>query len=239
MNNEKAFSFVLYQALCGIFCTIVLVSNIISAKMVPLPFFHVIVPAGIITYPFTFLISDLVTEFFGPKKAKVMVYITFAMNLLSLIMIYLALKLPSALESEQMAFKAIMGLSGIRIFSSLSGYLVAQIIGIQSYAWIKKWTGTKFLWLRNNGSTFLSQMVDTVIVDLLFLYWGLGMDLKEVVIVMLLSFLYKAIFSLSCTPLLYFAVSTIKSKWKRSPTLIPVSLSQTTPRAPAEGIGLV
>jgi len=204
----------LYQFLNAAFCVVVVVSNIISAKMVQLPIFYDFsIPAGLITYPLTFLLSDLVTEIFGAKKARLMVYNALAMNILSFGIIQLALILPNSIEEEQQAFKAVLALSGLRIFSSLTAYIVAQIVDIQLYALIKSWTGSRFLWLRNNGSTCVSQLIDTVLIDIIFLYWGLEMGFREVVGIMLISYMYKALFSFAITPLFYLAVFLVKTNW--------------------------
>ncbi len=128
------------------------------------------IPAGLITYPLTFFLSDLVTEIFGAKQAKLMVYIALGMNLLSFGIIQIALFLPTSIEEEQTAFQAILGLGGLRIFSSLIAYIFTQIIDIQIYSLIKSRTGLRFLWLRNNGSACVSQIVDTVIIDMTYLY---------------------------------------------------------------------
>lgn len=217
----------IYQVICASFCVIVVISNILSAKMVTLPFLALSIPAGLITYPLTFLLSDLVTEIFGAKKAKLMVYIALAMSLLSFGMIQIALLLPESGFDEQKAFQAVLGLSGLRIFSSLSSYLISQLVDIQLYAAIKQWTGPKFLWLRNNGSTCLSQIVDTVMIDLIFLWWGLGMAMAEVVPIMLFSYAYKAFFSVACTPIFYFLVFLIRGRWQIVKRVF--SLSNTIP----------
>jgi queuosine precursor transporter len=201
----------LYQIMCSTFCILVVMSNLISAKMVKLPYFDLILPAGLITYPFTFLISDLVTEFFGAKRAKLMVYIALGMNLLSLGIIQIALLLPAG-DDGQAVFQAVLGLSGLRIFSSLIAYLISQIVDIQLYAWIKSFTGFRFLWLRNNGSTCISQLLDTVIIDILYLYWGLGLGLAQVFPIMVISYIYKASFSIANTPFFYLCVYLIKGE---------------------------
>jgi uncharacterized integral membrane protein (TIGR00697 family) len=159
------------------------------------------------------LLSDLVTEFFGARKAKLMVYIALGMNLLSLGIIQLALLLPEG-DTEQAAFQAVLGLSGWRIFSSLTAYLISQIVDIQLYAWIKNLTGIRFLWLRNNGSTCVSQLLDTLIIDILYLYLALGMGLTQVFPIMLVSYAYKAFFSIANTPIFYLCVYLIKAEWK-------------------------
>lgn len=202
---------IIYRIICSIFCVIVVVSNIISAKMIMIPLILLHVPAGLIIYPLTFLLSDLVTEIFGANKAKRMVYFALAMSLLSFAVIQIALFLPG---TEQNGYQAILGLTGLRIFSSLISYLTSQIVDIQLYAAIKRWTGPKFLWLRNNGSTCISQIVDTVMIDLIFLWWGLGMTMAEVAPIMVFSYLYKASFSIACTPLFYFLVFIVRGKWE-------------------------
>lgn len=201
----------IYQLLSAAFSVIVVMSNIISAKMVPLPLIpDFIIPAGLITYPLTFLLSDLVTEIYGAKKAKFMVYMAFGMSFLSFGIIQLALMLPSSGTHEQVAFATVLGLSGLRIFSSLTAYLMAQLVDIQLYALIKKWTGSKWLWLRNNGSTCLSQLVDTLLIDIIYLYWGLSMGWNEVWPIMVFSYSYKAFFSVAATPLFYLSVFLVQ-----------------------------
>lgn len=203
--------FVLYQSLTAAFSVIVVMSNILSAKMVALPLLGLVVPAGLITYPITFLLSDLVTEVFGPRRAKMMVYIAFGMSLLSFGIIQIGLMLPSVNETEKM-FHAVLALSGLRIFSSLISYATSQLVDIQLYAAIKKWTGPKWLWLRNNGSTCAAQLVDTVMIDLIFLWWGLSMSMSDVLPIMLFSYAYKAFFSMACTPLFYLLVYLVKGR---------------------------
>lgn len=210
-----------YHMVSAAFCTIVIISNIISAKMVQLPY-GLILPAGLLTYPLTFLISDFVTEIYGSKKARTMIYITLAMNLLSFGIIYLALILPGISEVEDTAFKVVLGLSGLRIFSSLVAFVTAQMVDIQLYSLIKSYTGLKFLWVRNNGSTCISQIVDTVTIDIIYLYLGLGFSFEQVIPIMVASYLYKAFFSFACTPLFYFLVSLANMEWK---------YLSTTPRA--------
>lgn len=201
----------LYQILCATFCVIVVLSNILSAKLVMLPFFALAVPAGLLTYPLTFLISDIVTEIYGPKYSRLMVTIALGMNLLSLVLIQFVLLFPDNGYDTKGAFQIVLGLSGLRIISSLVAYLSSQFVDIQIYAALKKRTGTRLLWFRNNVSTWVSQLVDTLTIDIIFLWWGLGMPMAEVAPIMMFSYSYKAAFSVLTTPLLYLSVYLIKS----------------------------
>lgn len=199
MKSRETF----YQIISATFSVIVIISNLLSAKMVLLPWIELMIPVGLITYPLTFLISDLVTEIFGAKRARLMIYVTLGMNLLSLGMIQIGLWLPTTDLIQQSAFQTVLGLSGVRIISSLASYAVSQVVDVQLYATIKRWTGSRWLWLRNNGSTCISQVVDTIMIDLIFLWWGIGMSMTEIFPIMLFSYLYKAVFSFACTPLFY------------------------------------
>jgi queuosine precursor transporter len=217
MNKEKSCDLqTLYQIISAAFCTIVVISNIISAKMIALPYVDFSIPAGLITYPLTFILSDVVTEIFGAKKAKLMVYIALVMSVLSFVMIHFTLMLPTDILETETAFQSVLGLSGLRIFSSLTAYIIAQVADIQLYAWIKRWTSPRFLWLRNNGSTCISQMIDTVVIDTIFLYWGLEMSLVQIMPIMVFSYAYKVFFSIACTPLFYLFIFMIRGRGKES-----------------------
>lgn len=223
--DKSKHSNLIYQIVSAAFCVMVVVANIVSAKMVKMPFFQQIsIPAGLVIYPLTFLLSNFVTEIYGKAQARLMVYMALAMNVLSLCIIQIALVLPADTLEGQTAFHAIMGLAGVRIFASLAAYVIAQIVDIQLYALIRNWTGMRFLWLRNNGATLLSQMVDTVVIDLIFLYWSLGMPLTQVLAIILFSYVYKVVFSLANTPLLYLFVSLINRSWKRVKITRPEAL---------------
>src|SRR5690349_9286963 len=130
----------LYQVICAAFCSIVVLSNIFSAKMVPLLFFPFSIPAGLFVYPLTFFLSDFVTEIYGAKRAKGMIYTALGMSLLSFILIQAVLLLPNAEIQQQRAFESVLCLSSLRIFSSLAAYMASQIIAICMYALIKRKT---------------------------------------------------------------------------------------------------
>lgn len=201
----------LYQVLTAGFCVLVVVSNIISAKLIELPGLRGLsVPAGLVVYPLTFLLTDLVTELYEAKKARVMVYLALALSVLSYAIIMLALYLPTRDIHQQEAFQAVLGLNGIIVFASLTAYLMSQLMDIQLYSWIKKRTGPRFIWLRTNGSTLASQVVDCLAVNLIHLYWGLGLSFQDVWPIIIFSYSYKAFFSVVNTPLFYSCLFIIK-----------------------------
>ncbi len=212
MQDSKYFQ-TLYLIITVIFCVLVVVSNVISGKLINMPFSGGInITAGLLTYPATFLISDLVTEIYGAAKAKLMIYIAFGMSLMSYAIIQAVLLLPGANGANHVAFQATLGLNGLIVFASLTAFALAQIADVHLYARIKRWTGDRFLWLRNNGSILISQVVDTIAVNMIYFYWGLGMEWAVVWQIMMFSYAYKAAFSVINTPIFYFLVY-----WMRKP----------------------
>ena len=211
----------LYLVLATLFSVIVIVSNLITVKFVAMPFFReYLVPCGLLTYPLTFLVSDLVTEMYGQHKARFMVYLGFSMSVIAHFIIQFAVKLPAHPEwivaynpfqfaetgDYQTAFSAVFKPNGIALFSSMAAYVVAQILDIQLFAFLKELTKNRYLWLRNGGSTLVSQVVDTLVVNILFLYCGMKIPLDQVIYISMVCYLYKMFFTLCNVPLFYLAV---------------------------------
>lgn len=181
--------------------------------MILLPCFHNFsIPAGLITYPLTFFISDFITEIYGTKKAKEMVHHAFGMSIVAYLIIKIALILPSPTLENQSHFEEILGLNGIILVASLTAYITSQTIDIYLYSAIKKWTGPNYLWVRNNGSTLIAQLIDTTIVNLIYLKGGVGMNMTQVFPIMAFSYVYKCTFSIVLTPLFYFLIFLFKNR---------------------------
>ena len=222
----------IYSILMTVFVVMLVLTNIIGTKIFLL--FGSILPnglfgnsitltAGIITYPITFLVTDITSELFGKRKANFLVIVGFFCSLLSLVIISIVMKLePSVIwligspyddiNEIELAFNTIFSMPSILIFASMSAYLVAQLIDINIFHYIKKITNSRYLWLRNNLSTMFSQLVDTIIVNSIFLGFGMGIEFQVVCKIIIANYLVKIIFALIDTPLVYFFVNIIKKK---------------------------
>ena len=133
----------------SLFSVIVVMSNIISTKFFHLPFLnHLPFPAGIIIYPISLIITDLVTELYGAVRAKEMIWIAFGMSVLCFGILELTFLLPG--QSD--IFKEALGKNGWIVMGSLIAYLIGQMVDVKLYAFIKQWTKGRFLWVRNIGS---------------------------------------------------------------------------------------
>lgn len=145
----------------GIFITSLLIANVVSAKIVT--FGGLVIPAAIVAYPLTFLMTDIIGEIWGKEQANQTVKLGFICQLTSLVLIGLAILLPVApFADNQAEFKGIMAQSFRVVAASLVAYYCSQSWDVWVFHKIReKGTGNK--WLRNNLSTMTSQIIDTAI----------------------------------------------------------------------------
>ena len=215
----------LYVILGGMFIAALVGSNLIFQKFFWWQPFNILgidytfeISVGIIAYPITFLVTDLISELFGQKMANKIV----VAGIISALFIYLLVSLAtiaphtdwSPVNSE--TFNTVFGLTGPAVFASMCAYLIAQFIDIKLFHFWKKLTSGKKLWLRNNLSTIPSQLIDTaVVLSLLCVFqkieWSRFTDL------LINGFLYKVMFAIIDTPILYLIVHLARSHFKLGP----------------------
>lgn len=175
------------------------------------------VPAGVIAYPFTFLATDLISELFGRKRAQMLVWVGFGMNVFMLLLMSINHWLPNSagvsggLDLFEGVYQFMVG----NTIASMIAYLIAQSVDVRLYHFWKRLTKGKHLWLRNNASTTVSQLVDsTAIITILYLAGNLGDAINNVgavIILILNSYLFKFFFALFDTPLMYLGVRLLRN----------------------------
>ena len=173
------------------------------------------ISVGILPYPITFLITDLISEIYGKKKANEVVVGGIFASFFAMGIIYVANAVPATDWSpvSDDLFSTVFGSTAIAVLASMMAYLFAQFIDIQIYHYWKRLTAGKHLWLRNNCSTFLSQFIDTATVLLLLctfgeISWNLFGGL------LLAGFLFKIIIAALDTPFLYLGVYVFRKRFK-------------------------
>jgi len=175
------------------------------------------IPVGLIAYPFTFLVTDLISELFGRKKAQSVVWVGFFMNVYMLGLMTAANVFPNTygVSGGLEFFDGVYEFLVANTLSSMFAYLVAQSVDVRLYHFWKRLTGGKYLWLRNNGSTMVSQLVDsTAILSILYMTSNLGENVSSVgalIILILNSYIFKFFFALFDTPILYAGVWFFKA----------------------------
>lgn len=221
--KDKLLAQKIYLLLGALFITSLVVSNLIFQKFFywyPLDInifgaklFEISV--GILPYPITFLITDLISEIYGKKRANQIVIGGIFASIFSLLIVYTANAVSATSWSpvNDSLFSTVFGNTMIAVFASMMAYLLAQLVDIQIYHFWKRITKGKHLWLRNNFSTFLSQFVDTF--SVLFLLCSFGEISWDRFAGLLISgFIFKVLIAILDTPFLYLGVYLFRKRFK-------------------------
>lgn len=213
----------LYLILGLLFVTSLIVSNLIFKKffyyypfnssLFGVKLFEISV--GILPYPITFLITDLISEIYGKKKANEVVFGGIIASFFAMGIIYISNVVPATSWSpvSDKMFSTVFGSTSIAVISSMLAYLFAQFVDIQIYHFWKSITKGKHLWLRNNFSTFLSQFIDTATVLILLCSFG-EIQWRLFTGLLMAGFLFKVIIAALDTPILYIFVFFIRKRFK-------------------------
>jgi uncharacterized integral membrane protein (TIGR00697 family) len=192
----------LYLWLAGFFVTALVVGDLIGGR-----FFRVAgldLSAGMLFFPLTFVLTDVVNEFYGPIGAKRITFLGLGMAGFTFLMINVVLRLPpSRLGTSAAAVQTVLGPSVRLYIASLTAYLVGQLSDITIFGIFRRKTGHRMIWLRATGSTLISQAIDTVVINFVFLY---GKEsVHDILLVVRNSYVVKIAFAVGLTPLIYAA----------------------------------
>lgn len=194
-GKNGLFAFAIFGTLLG---------NIAVCKTIDL--FGVSTTAGNVLYASTFLVTDILSEKYGKKEATKAVKYSFAIMLLWLLGTQLNLMYtPNANDYISPSLQVVFGLVPRITIASLIGFVCSQNIDVFLYhfIWSKTGENTKKLWLRNNGSTLISQAIDTVIFTTLA-FWGVY-PTEVFISILITTYVFKAIVALLDTPFIYLA----------------------------------
>ena len=204
----------LYIFLCAIFISSLVTCNLIANKFVTvdLGFKVFIVSAGILPYPLTFLVTDLISELYGQKKANIVVFSGFVASMFVLLFLWLGGQfnaIPDSIVNDDTYNKVFQNAWRI-IAASMIAYLFAQFIDVRIFHFWKRLTNGKHLWLRNNGSTIASQLVDTTLV-VMILFVGVW-EPSNIISAIIDGWLFKMLMAAIDTPIIYGIIHLLKGK---------------------------
>lgn len=207
-----------YLILGAIFLSALVASNLIFQKFFqwsPFGLYTFELSVGILPYPITFIVTDVVSEIYGRRRAKQMVFLGFVASIFTLGIIVLANVAPATDWSpiNDQTFSQVFGFTYIAVAASMTAYLIAQLVDVQMFHFWKKLTKGKHLWLRNNASTFTSQLVDTLVI--LLILCSLDVIAWERFSSLLINgFLFKVLVAMADTPIVYFVVWLFRNQFK-------------------------
>lgn len=221
IQKRKSEAFTIYLILGAMFIAALVASNLIFQKFFywnPFGWYRFELSVGILPYPITFLITDIISEIYGKKKANQVVIAGIFASIFSMAIILVANYSPAIENSpvNNAVFTQVFGLSPIAVLASMLAYLFAQFIDIRIFHYWKRITQGRHLWLRNNFSTFSSQFIDTFTVIFLLcsfgvLPWGMFSGL------LISGFFFKVLIAMLDTPILYFIVYLFRRRFELKP----------------------
>ena len=229
MDLNSTRKIITYIVLAGIFISSMTMLNILgTSRFIDLSFnifgfsFPLIVAIGVLPYPITFLCTDLISEIFGKKKATIIVWTGLIVNLWLGLILWLGGIVPEFTTSTESidtnnAFLTIRHLALGTITASMVAYFLAQYVDVTVFHYLKNLTGGKYLWIRNNGSTMVSQLIDTSAVILIthFLTYSIPLpqdksEFMGLLTLIFYAYLFKFIAAVIDTPIFYLAVRFFK-----------------------------
>jgi queuosine precursor transporter len=228
-----------YAILSCMFAGTIVAANLMGTKVVPfftVGSYQLTGSVGIFLYPLSFLITDIVTEIYGPKATRSLITGTLIVLLIVLGATALATVLPPAerFAAQDEAYVGVFRSSLRIIIASIVAFVLSQYHDVWAFDFWKKKTNGRFLWLRNNASTIVSQLIDTVIF-MLIAFWGMSdrFTLAFVLGSMVPPYyLLKVMAAALDTPLVYLGVRMLRQSQKRNARPVQTPAGATAPPTP-------
>ncbi len=198
----------------GAFVGLLILSNILAVKLFSIGNWAIL-PAAVIIYVFTYPLLDTITEVYGKEVARKTVTAGLVTQMMAVIFIFVTIKLPAASFYEfQGEFETIFT-AGFRVtIASLLSFLVSQNLDVSVFHRLKQKHGEKKLWIRNNASTMISQLVDTTIFIMIAFYGT--MPITALLAMILTQYVFKFLVAILDTPFVYLFVKLCKRDEERN-----------------------
>lgn len=197
----------LFMVMAALFVTLLITSNIIAVKIIEVG--GRILPAAIVLFPITYILGDILTEVYGFRMARRVIWLGFLCNVVAVAGFWVGGLLPAAgFWTGQDAYQAILGYTPRLLAASFSGYLIGEFANSMVLSRLKIVTRGRYLWTRTIGSTLIGQGLDSVI----FITVAFAGTLAEANLVELIvtQWLVKVLYETAATPLTYAAVTYVK-----------------------------
>jgi uncharacterized integral membrane protein (TIGR00697 family) len=207
----------LFVYLCAIFVACLLLGDVIGGKTIATPLGPISV--GIIPFPVTFLLTDIVNDFYGRRGARFLTLLGFWMAVLAWAVLQVStwVRPDDSTYFTQAEFVKIFGGSAQLFLASTIAYLFGQMLDIHVFQFWKALTESRHLWLRATGSTVLSQILDTVTINVIFWRWTAAKDWGWIFAKAGREYSIKLAVAVLLTPFVYAIHSTIVRRLKIEP----------------------
>ncbi len=196
----------LFTILGSVFLTALLLAEITGGKLIQITLWgelDFILTMGVIPFPITFIVTDIINEYYGRRGIRFITLLGMAMVLFALVLLQIEMSIPAAAISpvSHEAFNSVFGVSARIIVGSLTAYLIGQFVDIYVFHYLRRRTGGKMLWLRATGSTVVSQLVDSFVV--LYIAFLGPLSAMQILGIGTTNYIYKFLIAVGITPILY------------------------------------
>ena len=193
----------------AVFVTCLITANIIAVKLVDL--FGLILPAAIFIFPLSYITGDVLTEVYGYRQARRVIWLGFLCNVVVVVAIWIAQVLPAAsFWDGQKAYERILGYTPRILMASFLAYLVGEFANSFVLAKMKIATQGRWLWLRTIGSTLVGQWLDSVV--FITLAFAGAIPVHALTQAIVIQWLAKSAYEAAVTPFTYLVVNFLKRK---------------------------
>lgn len=217
LKNRKD---IVFLVLAGFFITNAIVAELIGGKLVQ--FFGLFTQSiGIILWPVIFLLTDLINEYYGKDGVRKLTYITVGLISFTFIVLSVALSIPATSFSpvSDSVFNTIFGQSQWIIIGSIIAFLLSQLVDVYVFWMFKKATGDKHIWLRATGSTMVSQLIDTFVVQFIAFVLPGKWPFSEFLVNASWGYAFKLLVALALIPMIYLGHYVIGKYLKKHTTV--------------------
>ena len=211
---------IVFLVLAGFFITNAIVAELIGGKLVQ--FFGLFTQSiGIILWPVIFLLTDLINEYYGKDGVRKLTYITVGLISFTFIILSVALSIPATDFSpvSDSVFKSVFGQSQWIIVGSIIAFLLSQLVDVYVFWSFKKITGDKHIWLRATGSTMVSQLIDTFVVQFIAFVLPGKWPFDEFLTNASWGYAFKLLVALALIPMIYLGHYVIGKYLKKHTTV--------------------
>ncbi len=209
MNNEKQVT-KLFMVIGIVYVACLLLSNLVAGKLWAVTD-SITLPAAVILFPITYIFGDIFTEVYGFKKARMIIWMGFALSFFAVLVYLITIRLPHPGYFEnQSAYEIVLGTTPRVALASFIGYLFGEFSNSMVLSKLKVKTQGKNLWLRTIGSTLVGEGFDSIIFILISFYGT--MENSVVFKMILFQYAFKVCYEIIFTPLTYIIVNVLKKK---------------------------
>ena len=206
-TNSQFYHRSLYPIIAAIFCALLLISNIGATKFIDVGFIKT--DGGAFLFPLTYILGDVLTEVYGFRAARRVIYTGFGLGALAGLTFWVVQLAPAAAEwPNQDAFEAILGFVPQIVLASIIAFLCGQLSNSWTLVQIKRRTAEKKLWARLIGSTVVGEFVDTVVFTMIA---SLGrLSFEEFLNYFVVGYVYKTMLEVILLPITYRVIKIVK-----------------------------